>query len=64
MFKAKGQQKGLCSSNLDKYERGKIVLVKTRKKNDVATIDVRGGEAYVPVMKQLQQYISPEVVSS
>lgn len=39
-------------------------MVKARKKNDVATIDVQGGETYVPVMKQLQQYISPEVVSS
>lgn len=56
-------KKSLCSRSLDRYERGKIALVKARE-NDVATIDVQGGETYVPVMKQLQEYISPEVVSS
>jgi len=63
MFNTKGWEKRLCSRSLDRYKRGKIALVKARE-NDVATTDVQGGETYVPVMKQLQEYISPEVVSS
>lgn len=63
MFDTKGWEKGLCSRSLARYERGKIALVKARE-NDVATVDVQGGETYVPVTKQLQEYISPEVVSS
>lgn len=63
MFNTKGWEKGLCNRSLDRYERGKIALVKARE-NDVATIDVKGCETYVPVLKQLQEYISPEVVSS
>lgn len=43
--------------------KGTITLVKAREK-DVATIGVQGGETYVPVMKQLQEYISPQVFSS
>lgn len=63
MFNTKGWEKGLCNRSLDRYERGKIALVKARE-NDVATIDVQGCETYVPALKQLQEYISPEVVSS
>lgn len=63
MFSRKGWEKGPCSRNLGRQERGTITLVKARE-NDVATIDVQGGETYVPVMKQLQEYISPEVFSS
>lgn len=63
MFNTKGWEKRLCSRSLDRYERGKIALEKARE-SGVATIDVQGDETYVPVVKQLQGYISPEVVSS
>lgn len=43
--------------------KGTITLVKAREK-DVATIGVQGGETYVPVTKQLPEYISPQVFSS
>lgn len=62
MFSRKGWEKGPCNRSLGIYERGTITLVKARE-NDVATIDVQGGETYVPVMKQLQEYISLEVFS-
>lgn len=63
MFSRKGWEKAPRSRSLGRYERGTITLVKARE-NDVATIDVQGGETYVPVMKQLQEYISPAVFSS